>query len=157
MHILMPYCCLIEKQQQSLERELLEVRERERSLRGGQAALESQLKRLQGELVECKEQLETDRLQLSKATSLHQSIQRKHQVNNMPSLAIMVRDGPHQAGLSRQREVLGRLEEMDRETEDLRRELASTTRTRGQMLCRVEELQSECSSLQRQVAEHEAS
>ena len=69
----------------------------------------------------------------------------------------MLRDGPHQARLSRQREVLGRLEEMDREVEDLRRELASTTRTRDQILCRVEELQSECSSLQRQVAEHEVS
>ena len=43
------------------------------------------------------------------------------------------------------------------ETEELRRELASTTRTRDQLVSRVETLVSECSSLQSQVAEHEVS
>ena len=69
-----------DKQQQSLQSELVEVRERERALVGCQTALQSQLERLQRELVQCREKLETDRLQLSKTVSLNQTLQRKHQV-----------------------------------------------------------------------------
>lgn len=146
-----------DKQQQSLQSELVEVRERERALVGCQTALQSQLERLQRELVQCREQLETDRLQLSKTVSLNQTLQRKHQVRKS-SLASSSDDYGHpQAGLSRQREILQRVEEMDRETEELRRELASTTRARDQLVSRVETLVSECSSLQSQVAEHEVS
>ena len=60
-----------------------------------------------------------------------------------------------QAILCRQSDVLQRLEELDKEAEGLRRELAETTSTRSQLASRVEELQTECSSLHAQVAEYE--
>ena len=46
---------------------------------------------------------------------------------------------------------------MDRETEELRRELAESTCSREQLASRVEELQTECLSLQSQVTEYEVS
>ena len=60
-----------------------------------------------------------------------------------------------QALLCRQSGVLQRLEEMDRETESLRRELADSTTARDQLASRLAGLQAECSSLQTQVAEQE--
>ena len=57
--------------------------------------------------------------------------------------------------MSRQREVLERLGEMDREAEEMRRELASSTVTRDQLRSRVEQLQTECSLLHNQVSELE--
>ena len=44
---------------------------------------------------------------------------------------------------------------MDRETEELRRELGATVRARDQLESRVEELETQCSSLHSQVAAHE--
>ena len=57
--------------------------------------------------------------------------------------------------MSRQREVLDRLGEMDREAEEMRRELASSTVTRDQLRSRVDQLQTECSLLHNQVSELE--
>ena len=62
-----------------------------------------------------------------------------------------------QAIQCRERDVLQRLEELDKETEDLRRELTESTGARNQLVNRVEELQAECSSLHNQVAEYEVS
>ena len=59
-----------------------------------------------------------------------------------------------QAILDRQNDVLQRLEELDKEAEDLRRELAENTITRNQLAGRVEELQAECSSLNAQLADY---
>ena len=44
---------------------------------------------------------------------------------------------------------------MDKETEELRRELAESTSARTQLASRVEELQTECTSLQSHVADQE--
>ena len=60
-----------------------------------------------------------------------------------------------QALLCRQSGVLQRLEEMDRETESLRRELADSTTAKDQLASRLAGLQAECSSLQTQAAEQE--
>lgn len=57
--------------------------------------------------------------------------------------------------MSRQAEVLQRIEEMDKEAEDLRRELSETATARNQLTRRVEELQTECSSLHGQIADYE--
>ena len=57
--------------------------------------------------------------------------------------------------MSRQREVLERLGEMDREAEEMRRDLASSTVTRDQLRSRVDQLQTECSLLHNQVSELE--
>ena len=57
--------------------------------------------------------------------------------------------------MSRQREVLERLGEMDREAEEMRRDLASSTVTRDQLRSRVEQLQTECSLLHNQVSKLE--
>lgn len=59
-----------------------------------------------------------------------------------------------QAILDRQNDVLQRLEELDKEAEDLRRELAENTITRNQLAGKVEELQAECSSLHVQLADY---
>ena len=56
------------------------MRERERALRGAQSVLRTQLERLEEELDQCRQQMETERVKLSKATSLHQTLQRKRQV-----------------------------------------------------------------------------
>ena len=54
-----------------------------------------------------------------------------------------------------ERDVLQRLEELDKETKDLRRELSESTTARNQLASRVEELQAECLSLHSQVADYE--
>lgn len=59
-----------------------------------------------------------------------------------------------QAILGHQNDVLRRLEELDKEAEGLRRELAENIITRNQLVSRVEELQAECSSLHAQLADH---
>lgn len=50
--------------------------------------------------------------------------------------------------------MLQRLEELDKEAEDLRRELVENTITRNQLAGRVEDLQAECSSLDAQLADY---
>ena len=63
-----------------LQVELMEVREREAALHVCQGALQTHLERVQGELAQAKEEMEKERLQLSKAAALNQTLQRKHQV-----------------------------------------------------------------------------
>ena len=72
---------MLGRHQNSLQAELLVVRERETALRGSQADLESQLEKLHIELVECKQELETEQLELSKTTVLNNTLQRKHRVS----------------------------------------------------------------------------
>lgn len=59
--------------------------------------------------------------------------------------------------MSRYNEVLKRLEEMDKETDGLRRELAETVCSKEQLIHKVEELQSDCSSFHSQIVEYEVS
>ena len=60
-----------------------------------------------------------------------------------------------QAIQCRERDVLQRLEELDKETKDLRRELNESATARNQLVSKVEELRAECSSLHSQVADYE--
>ena len=75
-----PYIHPAERQQSSLHTELLEVRNHETALHSSQAALRGKLDQLQTELSQCKSELETGRLELSKTTALNHTLQRKNKV-----------------------------------------------------------------------------
>lgn len=81
IHVFMIVPCMIcIDRVQCKQAELLEVRDREKVLRGSQGALQNQLKQLQTELSECRNELETERLELCKTATLNSTLKRKHKV-----------------------------------------------------------------------------
>lgn len=69
-----------ERKKCGLKIELSEVQDREIALSQSQAALQGQLDQLQAELSRCREELEANRLQLSKTSVLNHTLERKNKV-----------------------------------------------------------------------------
>lgn len=69
-----------ERKRCGLQIDLSEVKDREIALSRSQAALQGQLHQLQAELSQCREELEANRLQLSKTSVLNHTLERKNKV-----------------------------------------------------------------------------